>query len=153
MATTAAVSTDTRASGRGRGRSADHAQARAPARQAPASGADVPGVGRAANQASTVSARKRARPVSAATLPRAGERKLKSADGLELLQERVRRRRALQDRRGARDLVDRLLDGFRSRAALQLGLGLDVMLVDDALADGAEDVVADLAHLVEAANQ
>src|SRR5262245_5293193 len=69
-------------------------------------------------------------------------------EGAELLQQALGGGRPLQDGGRARDLVDRLLDRLHPGAALQLRARLLVVLVHDALAHGAQQRVAQLAHAV-----
>src|SRR5712691_3042402 len=138
-ASTARVSRD--GMGGRRGGDAHQAQAAAPSAASTASGVHARGVGQAQNQASRAPARRRATPSRARARARwsEAERVTASTNGLELLQQGLRGGRALEDRGGARDLVDGLVDGLDPAAALQLRLRLHVVLAHDALADRAQD--------------
>src|SRR5688572_1761479 len=97
--------------------------------------------GHPANQAAKVSAMRARTPGSTAACGGTG-----LTDGLQLLEQRVAGLGAFEDRRRARDLRHRLLDRLEPAARLEVRLCLQVVLGDDALADGSEGRLAHVAH-------
>src|SRR5438128_6915349 len=151
IASTMTVSREGARGRRGAGH-ATHAQTSAPSAVTAATAVQVAGVGQAQNQARSEAVSRSGTPRRARAGPGSGRAGgvTVSTNGLELLQQGLRGGGALEDRGGARDLVDGLLDGLGPAAALQLPFRLHVVLVDHALAHRAQQPVADVAHAVEA---